>query len=180
MMETRALPFRRTISTGLLALALGAASLASTQAEATPYLKLTGPAKGATLLPLATNVTFTYAIDVPGFRNHTHSTDPIATWITVCTGACTASADIIDSHQLTPSEQASFTLPISKIRQHLTDHNLPIGTRIKWNLMFHVAGIFYDPNDRQTNSDFTLGHVSAAGGVHLEAKPTATAPLKPH
>ncbi|MCM3874913.1 MAG: hypothetical protein NEA02_00690 [Thermoanaerobaculia bacterium] len=60
-----------------------------------------------------------------------------------------------------------------------SQHNLPIGTQIKWNLMFHLPGTFYDPNERQTNSDFYLGHVEKAGGLHVEAKPPATPTPKP-
>jgi hypothetical protein len=42
--------------------------------------------------------------------------------------------------------------------------------------MFHVAGTFYVNSERQTNSDFYLGHVEAAGGLKLEVKPTPTTP----
>jgi hypothetical protein len=128
---------------------------------------------------LAPSVKFDYVINMQGFRNYTHWTGVMGTWITVCTGGCASSADIIDGHELTPAEQTSYTLPVSKIKDHLTQHNLPIGTKIKWNLMFHLPGTFYDPNERQTNSDFYLGHLEKAGAVHFEVKPTATATPKP-
>jgi hypothetical protein len=148
-------------------------------AEATPYLKLTAPAKNAILPPLAQSVKFDYVIDIPGFRHFTHWNGVMGTWITVCTGGCSATADFIESHELTPAEQSSYTTTTAKIKQHLTQHNLPIGTPIKWNLQFHLPGTFYDPTEIQTDSTFTLGHFEAVGGVHLETKPTATATPKP-
>ena len=158
---------------------LAACALLAAPLHASQWLTLTSPAPNATLPPLAQSVTFAYTINVHGFRQHTHSTDPIGTWITVCTGACTTSADMITSWELKPAEQTSTTLAISKIKQHLMDHHLPIDTQIRWNLMFHVAGIFYDPSERQTNSTFFLGHVEAAGGAKPEAKPTAAPTPKP-
>ena len=86
---------------------------------------------------------------------------------------------MIDSRELGPSEQATTSLAVSKIKQHLTQHNLPIGTPIKWNLRFHLPGDFIDPNEVQTNSTFFLGHVEAAGGAHFEAKPTPTPTPRP-
>ena len=153
--------------------------LAAAPVHGSQWLKLTAPAPNATLPPLAQTVNFAYAIDVKGFRNYTHSTDPLSTWITVCTGGCALSADIIESHELTASEQTTTSLAVSKIRQHLTQHNLPIDTKIKWNLMFHVAGTFYVNSERQTNSDFYLGHVEAAGGLKVEVKPSATSTPRP-
>jgi hypothetical protein len=169
-MKTRAL--------GPLALAI--ALSAAAPAHASQWLKLTAPAPGSTLPLLAQTVTFQYAIDAHGFRQHTHWNGTMGTWITVCTGGCTTSADMIDSHELTPAEQSTTSLPISKIKQHLTQHNLPIGTAIKWNLEFHLPGTFVDNSERQTNSTFFLGHLEAAPTNPIGVKTPAPTPIVIH
>jgi hypothetical protein len=162
------------------ALLLAAAALcAAVPAHASQWLKLTAPAANATLPLLAQTVTFQYVIDAHGFRQHTHWNGVMGTWITICTGGCSTSADIIEGHELTASEQTTTSLPIAKIKQHLTQHNLPIDTKIKWNLEFHLPGTFYDNSERQTDSAFFLGHLEAAGSIKVEAKPTATPTPKP-
>ena len=154
--------------------------LAASPAHASQWLKLTGPSEGSTLPLLAQTVTFQYTIDVHGFRQHTKDfKSTIGVFITVCTGGCSATGDMIDYRELGPAEQATTSLAVSKIKQHLTQHNLPIGTPIKWNLRFHLPGNFIDPNEVQTNSTFFLGHVEAAGGAHFEAKPTPTPTPRP-
>lgn len=166
-------------SSRLLVLA-AALALAAAPAHASQWLKLTSPAPGATLPLLADTAKFQYAIDVKGFRQHTKDfKSSIGVFITVCTGGCSASGDIIDYRELGPTEQAATSLAVSKIKQHLTQHNLPIGTPIKWNLRFHLPGTFYDPTEVQTDSTFFLGHLEAAGGAHLEAKPTPAPATNP-
>ncbi len=166
----------RTCGPLVLAIAL---SLAAVPADASQWLKLTAPAPNATLPLLAQTVTFAYTIDIHGFRQHTHWNGAMSTWITVCTGGCSTSADVIEGHELTASEQTTTSLPISKIKQHLTQHNLPIDTKIKWNLEFHLPGTFLDNSERQTNSSFTLGHVEAAGSTTIAPKPTLAPSQKP-
>jgi hypothetical protein len=157
-----------------------ALALAAAPAQASQWLKLTAPAPNATVPPLAQTATFQYTIDTRGLRQHTKDfKSSIGVFITVCTGGCSASADIIDYRELGPTEQTSTSLAISKIKQHLTQHNLPIGTPIKWNLRFHLPGNFYDPTEVQTDSTFFLGHLEAAGGAHLETSPAATSTPKP-
>lgn len=161
---------------GLLVLAI-ASTFAVAPAFASQWLTLTAPAPNATLPPLAQTVTFTYAIDKPGFHKHTNEPkSSIGTFITVCTGGCSGD-ETIDYRELGPTEQTTTSLAISKIKQHLTQHNLPIGTQIKWNLRFHVPGNIIDPNEVQTNSTFYLGHLEAAGGAHLEAKTPTPKPI---
>jgi hypothetical protein len=167
----------RTPRTSLVLLAALALVLPA-PARASQWLKLTAPAANSTLPLLAQTVKFEYVIDAHGFRQHTHWNGTMGTWITVCTGACASAADIIDSHELTASEQTTTSLPVDKIKQHLTQHNLPIGTPIKWNLMFHLPGTFNDPNERQTSSTFYLGHLEA-GGPTVAPKPTLAPSQKP-
>ncbi|HTS02428.1 MAG TPA: hypothetical protein VMN04_07890 [Thermoanaerobaculia bacterium] len=163
----------RVPASAVLAVAL---SLSAAPAHASQWLTLIAPAPNATLPLLAQTVTFQYGIDVHGFRQHTKDfKSAIGVFITVCTGACSASSDMIEYHELGPNEQTSYALAISKIKQHLTQQNLAIGTPIKWNLRFHLPGNFIDPNEVQTNSTFFLGHLEAAGGATLQLKtPTPT------
>ena len=156
-----------------------ALALAAAPAQASQWLKLTAPAPNATLPLLAQTVTFQYTIDTHGFRQHTNWKGAMSTWITVCTGGCSTSADIIEGHELTASEQTTTSLSVSKIKQHLTQHNLPIDTKIKWNLEFHLPGTFYDNSERQTDSAFYLGHMEAVGTPKIEVKPTATPTPRP-
>lgn len=167
----------RTLGPLTFAIAL---ALAAAPAPASQWLTLTAPAPNATLPLLAQTVTFTYVIDKHGFRNHTNDhKSSIGTFITVCTGGCTGN-ETIDYRELGPNEQTTTSLAISKIKQYLTQHSLPIGTQIKWNLRFHLPGNFVDPNEVQTNSTFYLGHLEKASGVNLEAKPPAPTPKPVH
>src|ERR1700682_5784130 len=100
---TECIPLLRNLSLALLGFALAAVC---PRAEASQWLKLTAPAKGSSTPPLAQNVKFEYVIDIPGFRHHTNWTGVLGTWITVCTGGCSTSADIIEGHDLTPAEQS--------------------------------------------------------------------------
>lgn len=151
--------------------------LAAPHARASQWLKLTGPAAGSTLPLLAQTVTFQYTIDVHGFRQHTKDfKSTIGVWITVCTGGCAASGDMIDSRELGPSEQTTTTLAVSKIKQHLTQHSLPLSTPIKWNLMFHLPGTFHDQSERETDSTFFVGHLEAAGGGPTVVRTPTPAP----
>lgn len=118
-------------------------------------------------------------IDAHGFRQHTHWNGTMGTWITVCTGACKTAAEIIDSRELTAAEQTTTSLGIDKIKQHLTQRNLPLSTPIKWNLMFHLPGTFYDQSERETDSSFFIGHFEVAGSPTLVAKPTPAPAQKP-
>jgi hypothetical protein len=87
---------------------------------------------------------------------------------------------MIDYRELGPTEQTTTSLAISKIKQHLTQHNLPIGTPIKWNLRFHLPGNFVDPNEVQTNSTFFLGHVEAVGNAPIQFKTPTPTPIVIH
>jgi hypothetical protein len=172
----------RTTRTSLVLLPLLALPLAS-PARASQYLTLTAPAPNSTLGPTAQTVTFSYVIDANGLRQHDQR-KLLGTWITVCTGACADAADIIDSHKLTASEQTTTSLPVSKINQHLTRHNLPLSTKIKWRLAFHVyevaviiwgGGTAEGPvEEEKSESDFYLARLEAAGGAVPQAKPVAS------